>query len=98
VPWIGVVNATALGYVIRTVLTVAGPLLAAPERLATILGLAIAVAAYVLAVLLHRVGRFAVHCMHGRQTGSRLRDVHDRLRPGGCFAAITINPAFDHQG
>jgi ubiquinone/menaquinone biosynthesis C-methylase UbiE len=26
---------------------------------------------------------------------SMLRDVHDRLRPGGRFVTITINPAFD---
>jgi TRAP transporter 4TM/12TM fusion protein len=59
VPWLGVVNASPLGYAIRTVLTIAGLLLAMPERLTTVIGLLVAIATGA-AALLSRGGRFAV--------------------------------------
>jgi TRAP-type uncharacterized transport system fused permease subunit len=58
-PWIGAVNATALGGLLRAVLLVAGLLLALPERVTTVLGLGIATAAYLVAAILQRTGRAA---------------------------------------
>lgn len=54
-PGVGPVNASALGYVIRAVLTAAGLLLALPERTTTVIGLAVGVVAYGLAALVARM-------------------------------------------
>jgi TRAP transporter 4TM/12TM fusion protein len=55
-PWVGIVSATPLGYALRGVLTAAGLLLALPERLTTVVGLVVAVAAYVIALRFSRAG------------------------------------------
>jgi TRAP transporter 4TM/12TM fusion protein len=59
-PWVGTIAVTPLGYTLRTVITVAGLLLALPERITTIAGLAIAAAAYLVAAVLARSGRFGL--------------------------------------
>jgi TRAP transporter 4TM/12TM fusion protein len=55
-PGVGALRANVLGYAVRAVLTSAGLLLALPERLTTIIGLATAVVAYGLAALAVRAG------------------------------------------
>lgn len=55
-PGVGALRGNALGYALRTVLTCGGLLLALPERVTTIAGLATAVVAYGLAALAARAG------------------------------------------
>jgi TRAP transporter 4TM/12TM fusion protein len=57
-PWVGTIAVSPLGYTLRTVIVVAGLLLALPERITTVVGLAVAALAYVAAALLARAGRF----------------------------------------
>jgi TRAP transporter 4TM/12TM fusion protein len=59
-PGVGTVRASLLGYALRGVLTAAGLLLALPERITTLAGLAVAILAYGLAVLATRAGRGAL--------------------------------------
>jgi TRAP-type uncharacterized transport system fused permease subunit len=59
-PWVGAVTASPIGYALRIVLTLAGLLLALPERITTVIGLAVALAAYVVAAILARTGRTAL--------------------------------------
>jgi hypothetical protein len=59
-PWVGTIAVTPLGYTLRAVTTVAGLLLALPERVTTVVGLTVAAAAYVLAAVLGRAGRFGL--------------------------------------